>query len=121
MKQMKKKIIDLEWAGDPPDIYCPVCGLPIYEKMDSNTSKCKHIIFSHLDIIGNFDYIKNGWEKKAEKAIDKAEELDNEPYEILSSEIDSKGFFCLQISTYSVGQGIIGSTVTIGIDFLASK
>ena len=53
---MLPKLVELEWQGDPPNLYCPVCGAPIYE-MDKEPEICQHILFTYMDLVGEFDYL----------------------------------------------------------------
>jgi len=99
---MIQKMISLEWAGDPPNVFCPACGKPIH-KENFKGSICKHVLFSYLDITGSFIYIKSGLEDMAEDSKEKSEELSKQ--EIFNL-IFAPGFSTAEKVTNVSGRGV---------------
>jgi len=42
------KSVNLEWQGDPPVFYCPVCGKDIITSEGESDVWCNHIKFLYI-------------------------------------------------------------------------
>ena len=100
----------------PPEIsldriYCPVCGTVVHSQ-DASPS-CSHIIFSYIDVAGDFDTLspdaKELWDQ-----ITETDEDPDDPVGTLVKRLESKSAFCLEVSA---GCAPGGSRLSLGIDF----
>ena len=115
---MSNKIIDLEFQGDPPNIYCPVCGTVIHA--EGKEPSCEHVVFSYLCDIGEFIYLAPRIEDMASKLIEKAEDddLDYEAQiEAILEKLSSKSILCFSITTTGMACGPTSSAVYVAADF----
>ena len=79
-------IVDLEYAGDPPSIYCPACGTLILGPDPPTT--CEHVLFSMIHEIGEFGQIAPHLQTQADSVTKKAEEEGLDPEEMVEALMD---------------------------------
>ena len=73
-EQMSIPVIDLEYFGQPADIYCPVCGMPIYAH--GEMPSCEHVVFTFLNDLGEFDYVMPDLQEQADSVMERADDED---------------------------------------------
>lgn len=89
--------------------------------MDKEPQKCKHVLFTYLPVIGDFDYIIDGLKDTADRITNFAGEEDIDPVQAFLLTLDSKSTLCFSITTSGIACGPVSSTVYVAIDFCAGK
>ena len=125
---MAKQIASIEWRGDIPDIYCPVCGNPIYA-IEKEFEICKHVVFTYPQDVGEFDIISPTAEPIIEKLQKKSEEYDgqeddpffDDPVGTVMKALKSKSILCFWLTTSGVGHGFSSSSLAVAVEFDPKK
>ena len=113
---MSIPVIDLEYSGMPADVYCPVCGKPIYA--EDKFPSCEHVVFTFIPEIGEFDYAAPRMEAQIAAIMEKAEDdEDIDPVTILLGQLESTSILCFSITTNGVACGPTSSKVYVAVDF----
>ena len=71
---MSTPVVNLEHEGKPADIYCPVCGTPIYAH--GEMPSCEHVVFTFLNDLGEFDYVMPDLQEQADSVMERADDED---------------------------------------------
>lgn len=139
---MKKGIpvVNLEWSGDFPTFYCPVCGHPFWTEEDEPEVPCEHLLFSFIDEEPEISFHKKelaetftAWARNdaAERgyawhdSTDDVEsylmeELDmafEERVNLVASLVDSSSAVCFTLTTCDFSCGPSSFTAVIAVDF----
>ena len=137
---MKKGIpvIKLEWDGELPTFFCPVCGHTYWSEEPSSEEPCKHILFSFISEAPDITIHKKGIEEKfnsliRQDAVNKSyawndesddiqtycnEELDfDEKVNILAESVDSESAFCLEMTSNGMACGPVSFGAVIAVDY----
>ena len=133
---MSVPIVKLEWNGDPAPFYCPVCGKVVFD-VDSDEDYCKHIIFTYIDVVGEYESIPEHLLEKAGQYLKENGTVcfDCEPelieycmhadffdfLDALSYTIDSPSAFIISLTTNGMACGPCSCTPVIGVDFKPEK
>ena len=97
-------------------LYCPVCGVVIHSKDISPA--CKHVVFSYIDLVGDFDTIAPKLRAVVNKARKIAEQGETDVVDAVLNLIDSETMFCLEVvEGGEAAGGPYGGSVYLGIDF----
>jgi hypothetical protein len=113
---MTLQLVELEWRGMPPALYCPACGAPVYEEAQDPTP-CPHVVFSYIDIVGDFDHLNERHTELAEQASRLAEERDTLAVDEFIQAMDSTKVLCFSLTTNGMACGPTSSTVYAAFDF----
>ena len=116
---MSTPMIQLDYPGMPPEIFCPACGRAVCTE-NPPASFCEHVCLIHADVGGDIEWVKNGlkekWEAKMrQRADDESIVLDDdyeledyisdldwdELYQSLCDVVESRSSFGLKIGTFS--------------------
>ena len=109
-------VINLEYSGMPEDIYCPVCGTPIYA--EGKSPSCEHVVFTYITEIGDFDHVAAHMEARVAAIRERAEEDENlDPVSTLLGQMESTSILCFSVTTSGVACGPTASTVYVAVDF----
>ena len=104
----------------PADIYCPVCGTPIYA--EGQSPSCEHVVFTYITETGEFDHIAGPMEAQVAAMGERAEDDENlNPVSTLLGQIDSTSILCFSVTTSGVACGSTSSTVYVAVDFCPAK
>jgi hypothetical protein len=107
-------IVDLEWQGDPPEFYCPVCGTAIVTENGPNEDRCEHVNFLYVHEAGDFEFIDSKY-KSFLKEFD--DDLHDDIIEFLMEKANSTSAIALNLTTNGMDSGPVSFTVTFGMDF----
>jgi len=105
------QMLDLQWDGNSPEFYCPACGKAVYQ--DNKTPRrCRHIIFSYIDSVGEVDYVAEGLERLEDAAADA-----EDPVGFLLKKLPKSGSTCcISITTHGIACGLVSETIKIAVD-----
>ena len=103
--------IELPFGYDPPAVFCPACGNPLYTP--DEMKPCKHVIYAWMSESG-FDYVKDD----LQDYVEQLEENDAEdPLEELRKKIDQKHIVILSVNFGGMACGPVWYSAEVGIDF----
>ena len=109
-------VINLDYSGMPADIYCPVCGTPIYA--EGRSPSCGHVVFTYITEIGDFDHVSPHMEAQVATIRERAEDDEHlDPVSTLLGQMDSTSILCFSVTTTGVACGPTSSTVYVAVDF----
>ena len=112
------KIVDLEWYGDPPVFYCPVCGKNIVTEEGMADDWCSHVKFLYVYEAGEFTFNDKSYEDiLSDKDYEECEEEEIEPVEMLMKKVESTSALALNLTTTGMACGPVSMTVTFGVEF----
>jgi len=112
------KSVNLEWQGDPPVFYCPVCGKDIITSEGESDVWCNHIKFLYIYETGEFYKMDKTYESLL---TENDYNSDEDIVELLMKKVDSKSAIALNFTTNGVACGPMSSTVAFGLDFDPNK
>ena len=116
---MSIKIVDLEFKGDPPNIYCPVCGEEIYA--EDEEPSCEHVIVLSYPCDKNeVLFIAPRIKEQIASIIEKAnkDNMDyNETIKTVLKELNSTSILCFSITTSGIARAPSSSKVYVAVDF----
>ena len=117
---MSTPMIQLDYKGVPPEIFCPACGRDVCTENPPEVF-CEHVCLIHTDAGGDIEWVKSDlqavWEAKLRKraeeesvVLDDDYELEDyisdmdwaELYQSLCDAVESPSAFGLQIGTYQM-------------------
>lgn len=113
------EVVDVVVAPDFTDLYCPVCGQPIWRRGgNEDQPKCEHVLFLFCDRGGNFTYASPACaEIVAEVQAEYDEDVALDPVQYALWHIDpARNGSILCFSTTACG-GPDLSTTWVAIDF----
>lgn len=113
---MKHTLYELDFYGDPPKLYCPVCGKPA---VTSRIKKwCPHTLFVHCDLGGDFMYVAPHLKRVVAKVERELEDEDGSIFPDLIKKIDSSSILFLSVTSMGVCCcGPVSCTLTAAFDF----
>lgn len=110
------KVVDLEWYGDPPVFYCPVCGTAAVTEDGPNDEWCSHIKFLYVE--GEFSFNDKGYENLlTDEDFEESEDDDIDIVERLMQKVNSDSALALNLTTTGMACGPVSMTVTFGVEF----
>ena len=112
------RCVDLEWQGDPPEFYCPVCGKAIVTLKGPSDERCGHVKFLYVYEAGDFEFITEDYSSLLENYDD---ESDDDIIEFLINKTESKSLVALNLTTHGIDCGPVSFTVCFGVDFDPQK
>lgn len=107
-------VVDLEWQGDLPEFYCPVCGKAVTTENGPSDDICGHVKFLYVDEVGEFEFIDSNYESLL-KEFDY--ESDDDQIEFLMKKVKSESAIAFNLTTSGIACGPVSSSVTYGVDF----
>ena len=113
---MPSKIVMLDQKGDSAEIYCPVCGQPVFEN-EGTSALCSHVLFTYVDLAGEFGYVNQELQELAEGARGYSDVWGVCPVEVLMLSIDRPDAFCLAVTTSGLACGPMSATAYVGFKF----
>lgn len=105
--------VELPFGYDPPDVYCPACGKPIFSEQECDG--CEHLVFAHMDVDDEFSYVSPKYEAAISK-IAEDEEVDDKVEAALKL-LNKSSILTLRITFGGMACGPICFTSTAAIDF----
>ena len=115
---MQMPIVNLEFSGDPPSIYCPVCATLILGPDPPPT--CEHVLFSMIHEIGEFNQVAPHLQTHVDSVTEQAEEEGLDPEDMVAEllqRMDSKSVLSFSVTTSGVACGPASTTVYVAVDF----
>jgi hypothetical protein len=116
--------VDVAVPADLKQLYCPVCGQKVFDiDDDENQPKCKHLVFVHLDLAGEFLYASPACEQVVTEAEEAALEDDVDPIQYVLDHIDSRkksSILCFSTTSCGICCGPCSATLCVAIDFDSS-
>ena len=114
--------VDLEWYGDPPIFYCPVCGTAIITEDGPGDNWCSHFKFLYHYGEGDFMFNDEHYENLlTDEDYEECEEKDIDIVEKLMEKVDSKSAVAMNLTTTGMACGPVSMTVAFGVDFDPKK
>ena len=110
--------IDLECNHLPAKICCPVCGAVIHSEHD-DPPRCKHVVFSYITEIGDFDHVAPSIEGIVAEAREREKTEQEAPVEFVLNQLDSGSVLCWSITVEGHTCGPFSMTIWIAVDFEA--
>lgn len=112
------KSVDLEWHGNPPVFFCPVCGKDIVTQEGPAENWCSHVKFLYIPEVGEFTFNDENYKSLlTKKDYIEADEEDEDILEKLLAKIESASLLVLNLTTNGIGCGPVSMTVSYGVDF----
>ena len=75
------------------------------------------MLFTYLDMVGEFDHVREDIAEAVAESVEMAEEQDLLPPEVLVDALESSSVLCMSLTAHGMGCGPISATVYVGIDF----
>jgi hypothetical protein len=113
---LSNEIVRLDQKGDPAEIYCPVCGRPVFENEFEETI-CTHVLFTYADPAGSFGFVREDLKELAEGAEEYSSEWDVSPVDVLVLSVNRPDAFCLAVTTSGIACGPVSGTAYVGFMF----
>jgi hypothetical protein len=108
--------VEQPFGYDPPAVYCPACGSPIYTP--DEMSSCKHLLYAWMSESG-FDYVAPAIESLVEKLEEDADVDD--PLSELQSKIDNEHVAIIDLHFGGMACGPVSFNDVYGFDFNTTK
>lgn len=110
---MPKNYCEIDYRGDPPHVFCPVCG----SQATGDAEACEHVAFTHLHEVGEFSDLAPHIEEKYGEKLQEIQKEEGDSVEPAMEIIDEDSLLCFSITTSGLGHGPAASTFTVAFDF----
>jgi len=101
---------------DGGELKCPVCGeVIITAEEGTSQALCKHVMFVYLDNVSEFEFVKKGFQKTADKITKAFDEGDCLGWDEIEAKLLPKGVSVLELTETGLCCGPCSFTMSIGI------
>ena len=86
---------------------------------NEDPERCKHVVFSYIDEIGDFAHVAPGIEGIVAEAMERARAENEDPVEFVLSRLESTSILCWSMTVEGMTCGPYSITCNVAVDFEA--